>query len=202
VTQPPLPEPAKPSEPKAATASLSSGFIPTVKSAELVSAPAASGPVPPVRVAPVEQPPLEKAADPVPGNVNGSPADSASLAAARALDDLAAGFAKNEGPAGDPAVPPVPKAAALDPVEPSTLASAAKAVPITVEAARAPAPKAATPSVPPIEPSATAASSRSLEDVVADMLRPMLQKWIDENMPRIVERALKRDPLLGPKSDT
>jgi cell pole-organizing protein PopZ len=33
------------------------------------------------------------------------------------------------------------------------------------------------------------------------MLRPMLQKWIDENMPRIVERALKRDPLLGPKTD-
>jgi cell pole-organizing protein PopZ len=46
------------------------------------------------------------------------------------------------------------------------------------------------------------AGSRTLEDVVADMVRPMLQKWIDENMPRIVERALKRDPLLGPKSDT
>ena len=201
VAQPPLPEPANPSEPKAATASLSSGFIPAMKSAEPASATGASGPVPTVRVAPAEQPPLEKAADPVPGKVNGSPADSASLAAARALDDLAAGFAKNEAPAVDPAVPPVPKAAALDPVEPSTLASAAKADPVTVEAARAPAPKAATPSVAPIEPSATAASSRSLEDVVADMLRPMLQKWIDENMPRIVERALKRDPLLGPKTD-
>jgi cell pole-organizing protein PopZ len=40
-------------------------------------------------------------------------------------------------------------------------------------------------------------AGRTLEDVVADMLRPLLEKWIDENMPRIVERALQRDATLG-----
>lgn len=51
------------------------------------------------------------------------------------------------------------------------------------------------------EAAATSPSSgsRSFEDVVADMLRPLLEKWIDENMPRIVERALQRDAALGRK---
>ncbi|MBN8911255.1 MAG: DUF2497 domain-containing protein, partial [Rhizobiales bacterium] len=32
-----------------------------------------------------------------------------------------------------------------------------------------------------------------LEDAVADMLRPMLQQWVAENMPRIIERALRTE---------
>jgi hypothetical protein len=32
---------------------------------------------------------------------------------------------------------------------------------------------------------------RTLEDAVAEMLRPMLQQWLTDNMPRIVEKALK-----------
>lgn len=34
---------------------------------------------------------------------------------------------------------------------------------------------------------------RSIEDTVADLLRPMLKSWLAENMPRIVERALRRE---------
>lgn len=34
---------------------------------------------------------------------------------------------------------------------------------------------------------------RSMEDTVADLLRPMLKSWISENMPRIVERALRKE---------
>jgi len=34
---------------------------------------------------------------------------------------------------------------------------------------------------------------RTLEDAVADMLRPMLQQWVAENMPRIIERALRTE---------
>ena len=34
---------------------------------------------------------------------------------------------------------------------------------------------------------------RSMEDAVADLLRPMLKNWLAENMPRIVERALRRE---------
>lgn len=43
---------------------------------------------------------------------------------------------------------------------------------------------------------------RSMEDTVAELLRPMLKTWLAENMPRIVERALRRElteQLLGDK---
>ena len=32
---------------------------------------------------------------------------------------------------------------------------------------------------------------RTLEDTVAELLRPMLRQWLDQNMPRIVEKALR-----------
>lgn len=44
---------------------------------------------------------------------------------------------------------------------------------------------------------------RTMEDTVAELLRPMLKTWLAENMPRIVERALRRElseqMLLGKK---
>ena len=33
--------------------------------------------------------------------------------------------------------------------------------------------------------------ARTLEDAVADMLKPLLQQWLADNMPRIIERALR-----------
>ena len=35
--------------------------------------------------------------------------------------------------------------------------------------------------------------SRTMEDTVAELLRPMLRNWLAENMPRIVERALRKE---------
>lgn len=35
------------------------------------------------------------------------------------------------------------------------------------------------------------ASSQALEDQAAELLRPMLRQWLDTNMPRIVEKALR-----------
>ncbi len=32
---------------------------------------------------------------------------------------------------------------------------------------------------------------RSMEDTVAELLRPMLRQWLDQNMPRVVEKALR-----------
>ena len=32
---------------------------------------------------------------------------------------------------------------------------------------------------------------RTLDDTAAELLRPMLRHWLDENMPRIVEKALR-----------
>ena len=37
----------------------------------------------------------------------------------------------------------------------------------------------------------TAAPARTLEDAVADLLKPMLRDWLDANMPRIVEKMAR-----------
>jgi cell pole-organizing protein PopZ len=44
------------------------------------------------------------------------------------------------------------------------------------------------PTFPPYDPHQ---SVRTLEDAVADMLKPMLQQWLADNMPRIIEKALR-----------
>ena len=36
-----------------------------------------------------------------------------------------------------------------------------------------------------------ASHPRTLDDMVSDMLRPMLEKWVDTNMPRLMEKALR-----------
>jgi cell pole-organizing protein PopZ len=38
---------------------------------------------------------------------------------------------------------------------------------------------------------AAAHGVRTLEDTVVDLLRPMLRQWLDDNMPRMVEKALR-----------
>jgi hypothetical protein len=42
---------------------------------------------------------------------------------------------------------------------------------------------------------------RSLEDAVADMLKPLLQQWLAENMPRIIEKALRVEMARTSKDD-
>lgn len=36
-------------------------------------------------------------------------------------------------------------------------------------------------------------NARSLEDVVKEMLRPLLKGWLDDNLPRIVERLVRME---------
>ncbi|MEQ1718470.1 MAG: DUF2497 domain-containing protein, partial [Hyphomicrobium sp.] len=36
-------------------------------------------------------------------------------------------------------------------------------------------------------------ATRTMEDTVAELLRPMLKNWLAENMPKIVERALRKE---------
>jgi cell pole-organizing protein PopZ len=36
-------------------------------------------------------------------------------------------------------------------------------------------------------------ADRTLEDIVRDMLRPLLQTWLDENLPRLVERLVREE---------
>lgn len=88
------------------------------------------------------------------------------------------------------------------PVEP--FVPAAEVIPEPVaspQTARAPEPPA-TPSnlyddLPPLGglPAISSESGldRPMEDAVADLLRPLLKTWLAENMPKIVERALRRE---------
>lgn len=39
----------------------------------------------------------------------------------------------------------------------------------------------------------TGNESNTLEDIVRDMLRPMLRQWVDANMPAIAERLVKKE---------
>lgn len=40
-------------------------------------------------------------------------------------------------------------------------------------------------------------SAKTLEDVVGDLLRPMLKTWLDANMPRMLEAALRKEAGFG-----
>ena len=40
---------------------------------------------------------------------------------------------------------------------------------------------------------APGAAGRALEDVVRDLLRPVLQTWLDEHLPEIVERLVRAE---------
>ncbi|WP_045319374.1 DUF2497 domain-containing protein, partial [Brevundimonas abyssalis] len=39
----------------------------------------------------------------------------------------------------------------------------------------------------------TPADARSLEDIVRELLRPMLKDWLDANLPGIVEREVRAE---------
>lgn len=44
----------------------------------------------------------------------------------------------------------------------------------------------------------TVSGARTLEDIVVDLLKPQLQTWLEANMPRIVERALRSEQIGKP----
>lgn len=149
------------------------GFIPFVAAPVSVTAASAPDPAP-------APPPTASVPEPVSREVRSGgeprdvpPAPDLPTASARALDDLVAGLNNVTQPVAPP--PPVTARAQSAPPVPSP--------PVVSDA-----------------PAATQTSGRTLEDVVADMLRPLLEKWIDENMPRIVERALQRDAMLSRKT--
>jgi len=36
-------------------------------------------------------------------------------------------------------------------------------------------------------------STKSLEDIVRELMRPMLKDWLDENLPGVVERVVRKE---------
>lgn len=94
------------------------------------------------------------------------------IEAAQALDALAQGLAASAASAASAAAQPA-------------------AIPLTPIAEPADANRRAPSLSGALTPAPGPAPSRTLEDAVADMLRPMLQQWVSDNMPRIIERALR-----------
>lgn len=113
---------------------------------------------------------------------SGADAERATVAA-QALDALAQGLAASAA-ASHASVSQAQPAIALTPVVPAEPGSAPR-VQVLPGA-----------TVPP-----QATPQRSLEDAVADMLRPMLQQWVAENMPRIIEKALRVEVARSVKPD-
>ncbi|MEZ5851913.1 MAG: DUF2497 domain-containing protein [Hyphomicrobiaceae bacterium] len=92
-----------------------------------------------------------------------------------------------------PIAPAVAAAPASEPKAQPAVTDAAPGLPATSEAKTVVAtPRAIVPAdvaigtVPAAQP-----AGRTLEDTVAELLRPMLRDWLDANMPRIVEKALR-----------
>ena len=43
----------------------------------------------------------------------------------------------------------------------------------------------------PLQPEPRIDGRRTLEEIVADLLRPLLRSWLDENLPRLVQPGLR-----------
>ncbi|MEZ5843800.1 MAG: DUF2497 domain-containing protein [Hyphomicrobiaceae bacterium] len=81
-----------------------------------------------------------------------------------------------------------------------SLKPASTAAGVTLAEAAAPVPSVNVPPTSATRPAvvvspggASRATARTMEDTVAEMLRPMLRDWLDENMPTIVEKAMKAE---------
>ncbi len=82
---------------------------------------------------------------------------------------------------------------------------AAPQSPAQVEARPAVQPLAQAQFVGPAQAPFSAQAGRTLEDAVREMLRPLLVQWLNENMPRILENAIREEIAvrgLLPKSDS
>ena len=97
-------------------------------------------------------------------------------------------------PAAEIAVEPVP-------VRHEAPAASAPEVPVTAVAIFETNPEVASETHGPAEAAVetfpveaqSAEATRTMEDTVAELLRPMLKSWLSENMPKIVERALRKE---------
>jgi cell pole-organizing protein PopZ len=85
----------------------------------------------------------------------------------------------------------VPAAAPAKPAAPVTTAAVVAPGP----AARAPTPKPeATLVAKAVSESAPVmAGTRTMDETVVELLRPLLRDWLDKNMPRLIEPALKAE---------
>lgn len=139
--------------------------------------------------APVERP-VEPRAYPDPFGASTRPAASglnghygaepmSADAAHSALDALAQGLAASAAHASEAMSPAIPLTPIIDVVAEPEVRGPPPPSPSTLPAT--------------VSPVGSMPVNRTLEDAVADMLRPMLQQWVADNMPRIIEKALRSE---------
>ena len=118
------------------------------------------------------------------GQLNGAAAASGSRNGAA----VASGALNGSGMSAAPVDPP------LDAAAQATAAAASQALEkLAVGLSEPPTALAFTPAAGTAS-TPTASVPRTLDDVVSDMLRPMLEKWVETNMPRLMEKALRPSP--------
>jgi cell pole-organizing protein PopZ len=151
---------------------------PAVRAAEAVTEPA-----PPARTAEAG------ASSPAPG----SPSPEKPTASAAPQLVVAQGAAAPNQAAVRPSASPAASIAPTHPAPSETATQAPAPVPVPASV-----PAMMVPGNPILAPAAT----RTLEDTVAELLRPMLRQWLDANMPRIVEKALRIELAQAPAKTT
>jgi hypothetical protein len=103
------------------------------------------------------------------------------------------------GPAIEPAAAKTADVVAPEPSAVSTpepaVAEAPPSAPAPTPAAAAPAPlaRAEAPAPAPAANAATAMGGKTMDETVIELLRPLLRDWLDANMPRLIEPALRAE---------
>ena len=172
----------------------------------IAAAPAAAKPTPPAVTAPgPAATSAPQATAPAPTPPGATPAAAPAKPTAASAPTAPAPAAQPGAPApaaAKPAAPPAPAPAPNATAPAATAPAAGQAGPAAQSASATTAPAPGVPaSASATEPPGTAAAPpavaaplgdvRTLEDTVVELLRPMLRKWLDDNMPRIVEKALR-----------
>ena len=109
-------------------------------------------------------------------------------------DDVDLLFAEPEPELVPPPLPPVPVAAPAEPVIAAPPPVPAPPVPVVTSDLLS---EASTASVSgafaSLSNTLLTGNARTLEDLVKDMMKPMLKTWLDDNLPSIVERLVKAE---------
>lgn len=218
--KPPPAEATKPAPAPAAPAPKPQAMADIPPSKVAAAKPAAEKPVPPPAAKPAPPPPAP-AADAGPNNQDDIDALLAGLDTATAAPEVRAPEPEPEPDvleltdemAMDPEPTPAPPPPSFRRVEPRDDLEFAEAPPPRPTPAPSYAPvDFDAPSMPPQQPilaqstvsavesafnslahTVLSSNARTLEDLVKEMLRPMLKSWLDDNLPGLVERIVKAE---------
>ena len=219
--KPPPAEAAKPAPAPAAPAPKPQAMNDIPPSKVAPAKPAAEKPAPPPVAKPAPPPPPAPAADAGPNNQDDIDALLAGLDEATAAPEVRAPEPEPEADvleltdemAMDPEPTPAPPPPSFRRVEPRDDLEFAEAPPPRPTPAPSYAPvDFDAPPLPPQQPilaqstvsavesafnslahTVLSSNARTLEDLVKEMLRPMLKSWLDDNLPGLVERIVKAE---------